>query len=188
MRSRGHGHTNQKTTPYQQPSHVFFIVLDWPRIPSQPLYHACQLSSPAQVSLQVIMKCLCKANYRLCCWPRANILGLLVMSPLLNMSIWNSSHCESSILLQRVDIILKGLYIHLNHHQKRQIFYHLIRSNVGKKIEFRGTLWNLMLYIVHTVEKSIRVTHQCMRILLITIFRISIYMDIRYFFIYRSSS
>jgi hypothetical protein len=28
----------------------------------------------------------------------------------------------------------------------------------------------------------------CMRILLITIFRISIYMDIRYFFIYRSSS
>jgi hypothetical protein len=61
---------------------------------------------------------------------------------------------------ERVDIILKGLYIHLNCHPKHQIFeifYHLIHiSKVDIKIEFKGDTakLNVIEYCQHHIPIS----------------------------------
>ncbi len=73
-------------------------------------------------------------------------VGSLFKCLFFNMSVWNSVHCWSGILLQREDIILKGMCMHLNYHQKHKIFYHLKhRLILDIKLNLRGALQNLML-------------------------------------------
>ncbi len=97
-RRRGHTHqrpplVSKRPMYFQSPN----LAKGSPAIPP-----AMSASCPPPLFLcSMTMKCLCKVNYKVLCWPRANMFRFAGHVSIVKYSDWNSVHCQSSILLHR---------------------------------------------------------------------------------------